>query len=305
MKNGHKIKTESLPKLLVILGPTASGKSYLAVHLAKKFNGELVSADSRQVYREMNIATAKLKPPKGIKQWMVNVVEPNKIYTLQNYKKEAIKVINDIDRRGKLPILVGGTALYIYAVTQNWEIPEVKPNKKLRAEFEKKLKTKGLSYLVRELKKLNPEISSKTDLQNPRRVIRALEVARFSSGREFKKVGLQQFNVCKIGLSAEALALKKRLKKRTEIMWRQGLVKESKKLFKKYPLSLPSMSGIGYKEVADYIFGEISKEKCIELIITRSYQYSKRQMTWWKRDKEINWVNSYKESVGLINSWLK
>lgn len=294
------------PLLLVIVGPTSSGKSDLAVKLARRFNGELVSADSRQVYIGMDIGTAKLKPPRGVKQWLVDVVRPDQSFTLKQYQRLALRVIGDIQRRGKLPILIGGTGLYIDAVVDNWQIPAVAPQHRLRRKLERVLLSQGLSPLVRQLQTVDILSAERIDLNNPRRVIRALEVA-FTTGNSFvsaKQKGEPRFNVLKICLIASREQLRQRIQKRTQAMVRRGLVGETRRLLKRYSPHLPAMSGIGYAEVAAYINGEIQRAEMINKIVTHSMQYARRQMTWWKRDSFILHVTNSIAATTVIRRWL-
>lgn len=296
----------SLPPLVVIVGPTGSGKSDLAIKLARRFNGELVSADSRQVYIGMDIATNKLKPPRGIKQWMVNVVKPNYPYTVHHYQRAAMAAIKNIHRRSKLPILVGGTMQYIDAVIENWRIPSVRPEQRFRKILEHDLQHDGLMTLVRRLKRIDPESAARIDTKNPRRVIRALEVALATGGSFIgqRHKGKSRFNFLKIGLTVERQVLRERLRKRAIRMVRQGLIKETKNLLKKYNSALPAMSGIGYAEAVAFIKGDISKQEMIDRIVNRSMQYARRQMTWWKRDNSICWVNDNTECFKRVRRWL-
>lgn len=296
-----------LPRLIVILGPTASGKSALAVVVAKKFHGELVSADSRQIYQGMDIGTAKLRPPRGVRQWLVDLVPPISILTLEQYQQKAFAAIKDIHRRGKLPIVVGGTGLYIDAVVDNLNIPKVAPNKGLRAQFERIIAKQGLPALVRKLKRLDLVSAKTIDIKNPRRVIRALEVA-MTSGRSFvteRRQGTPQYRVLKIGLNVSRADLRQRLRRRTERMIRDGLLLETRRLTKKYSMKLPALSGIGYHEAILFLRGDINRSELVERIAQRSVQYVKRQMTWWRRDKNIIWIKDTKRAVTLIRQWLK
>lgn len=302
----YSIKNMLLPPLLVIVGPTGSGKSDLAVSLARKFNGELVSADSRQIYKGMDIATNKLRPPRGVKQWMIDVTTTNRRYSLAQYQRAALKVIEDIHSRGKLPILVGGTGLYVDAVVENWQIPRAEATYRLRRKLEKDLKKYGLITLVQRLRHLDPNSARIIDMKNPRRVIRALEVA-ILTGTSFVKTktkGSPLFNVLKIGLTIERQVLRERLRKRAVSMVRQGLIKETKNLLKKYNSALPAMSGIGYAEAASFINGDISKKEMIDLIVNRTMQYARRQMTWWKKDKSIVWLKQPVGADRFIRQWL-
>ena len=204
-----------LKKLIVILGPTASGKSELAIKLAKKLKGEIVSADSRQVYKGMDIGTAKptKKERKEILHYLVDIKNPNQIYTAWQYKKEAIRAINKVIKRGENPFLVGGTGLYLKAVIENLEIPRVKPDWKLRKSLELKIKTRGLKSLYDELIKIDPEAAYIVNSQNPRRIIRALEVA-IKTKKPFsqqRKKGKSLFDVLEIGLSLSEEKLKEKI----------------------------------------------------------------------------------------------
>lgn len=290
---------QALKPLVVILGPTASGKSELALKLAKKFNGEIISADSRQIYKEMNIGTAKPKNLKiknrtyaldGIPHHLVNIVKPSQKFSVAEYKELAIKIIRDVTRRGKIPILAGGTGLYISSIVDNIEIPKVKPNLSLR----KKLENKSIVILLKQLKKLDTAAFINIDKKNKRRIIRALEVT-ISTGKPFsaqRAKGAPLFNCLQIGLDIPREKLYKKIDDRVEKMIKSGLVKETKSLAKKYSWRLPSMSGIGYKQIGMYLRGEIKLEKAKELIKFATHAYARRQMTWFNKDKRIKWIKS-------------
>ncbi|MGC8776005.1 MAG: tRNA (adenosine(37)-N6)-dimethylallyltransferase MiaA, partial [Minisyncoccia bacterium] len=225
-------------KIIVIVGPTASGKTSLSIKLAKKFNGEIVSADSRQIYRGMDIGTAKAtkKEQKIIKHYLIDIKNPNQNYTVANFKKDAILKIKKILNKGKLPFLVGGTGLYVQAVTENLNIPKIKPNKKLRKELENELNKYGTDYLFKKLVDLDPEAQYIVDPKNPRRIIRALEIS-ILSGEPFSKQRNKNeriFNPLKIGINLPKEILYQRIDKRVDLMIKQGLINEVKKLVKKY-----------------------------------------------------------------------
>ena len=301
------------PKLVVILGPTASGKTDLAIKLAKKFNGEIVSADSRQVYKEMNIATAKplqnqkskIKNQKylvnGVPHYLVDIIYPDKEFNVVIYKKLAQKAIKDIQKRGKLPFLVGGTGLYIWAVIDNLKFPKVRPQKKLRKELEKKSKKE----LFQIYKKLDPKGAKFIDKENKRRLIRAIEVCKVT-GKSFweqRKKGKPLFDVLQIGIKLEKEKLKKRIEKRINKMFKLGLEKEAKKLFEKYG-EIPPLQTIGYQEFKDFFEGKITKKEVKEKIILHTLQFARRQITWFKRDKRIHWISEDKEAENLIQKFL-
>jgi tRNA dimethylallyltransferase len=296
-------------KLVVILGPTASGKSELAIKLAKEFNGEIVSADSRQIYKGMDIGTAKptKKERKTIKHYLIDIKNPSQIYTVGQYKKEAIKVINKIIKMGKVPFLVGGTGLYLKAVVENLEIPGVKPDWKLRKNLELKIKTRGLKSLYDELIKIDPEAAYIVDSRNPRRLIRALEVA-IKTKKPFsqqRKKGEPLFDCLEIGLSLPEKKLKEEIEKRANKMIKAGLVKEVKNLIKIYDKNLPTFDAIGYREIIDYLNREIPLTEAIKKIKKNTWHFAKRQMTWFKKEKKIHWIKKQKEAEKLIKGFLK
>ncbi len=304
-----------LPKLIVILGPTASGKTGLSLKLVKKIKGEIVNADSRQIYREMNIGTGKVDDKKGVKHYLLDVVRPAEEFTLADYKKKAVAAIRNILKRRKIPFLVGGTGLYIQAIVDNLEIPAVPPNKKLRAQFEKEIKKSGaLLKWYKKLLKLDPGAAKVVDAQNPRRIIRALEVC-LATGQPFSKLrekGETLFDVLQIGINLPRRKLYENIDQRVEQMIKEGLVFETKKLLKKYNPALPSMSGIGYKEIGEYLsqkVGESETQKelggAVQKIKFRTHAYARRQMTWFRRDKRIMWIKNYKEAEKKIIKWLK
>ena len=297
-----------LPKLIVVVGPTASGKSALAIKIAKKFNGEIVSADSRQIYRGMNIGTAK--PTKkeiiAIPHHLIDIKNPNENYTVAEYKRDAIKTINKILKKKKLPILVGGTGLYIKAILDNLNIPEVAPDMKLRGKLEKKIKKYGLKYLFEKLIKIDPEAAYIVDQNNPRRIIRALEIAiktkkQFSSQR---KTGKPIFDFLEIGIEWPKNTLNERINKRVDLMIKEGLIGEVENLIKKYGQKHQSFDAIGYREIIEYLNKKSSLETAIDLIKNKTRRYAKRQITWFKKDKRINWIKNQKRVEKLVKKFL-
>jgi len=291
-------------KLITILGPTTSGKSDLAIKLAKKFNGEILSADSRQIYKEMDIGTNKLnkKQMSGISHYLIDIVMPNQEFTLSQYKEKAVKIIKEIQKRGKTPFLVGGTGLYIQAVVDNLKIPKVKPDKKLRIKLEKL----SNQELFNELKRIDPKSLGIIDFNNKRRLIRALEVCLktkkpFSEQREKGEI---LFNILQIGIKINKETVKKRIIKRTNQMIKNRLVEEVEELIKKYPINLPAFSGIGYKEIIRHLNNDIPFSQVKELINLHTQQYVSRQITWFKRDKRINWIENQKQAEKLAKNFL-
>lgn len=281
-------------KLIVILGPTASGKTDLAIKLAKKYNGELISADSRTVYKEMNIGTAKPKHP----HYLIDTVSLKNDFNVAMYKEKALRAINKIIQEGKQPILVGGTGLYIKSIVDNLDFPKVKPDLKLRKELE----SKDIKELFEIYKKIDKQGSEIIDKNNKRRLIRAIEVC-FLTQKPFSSQRLKQeplFDVLQIGIKKTKQELKENIQKRTNRMIKQGLEKEARKLLSKYPNN-PSLNTIGYSEWKN----RKPLKEIKEDINSNTFKFVKRQMTWFKKDKTIEWVKNQKQAERLINSFLK
>lgn len=296
------------PKLIVIVGPTASGKTALAINIAKKFNGEIISADSRQIYRSMNIGTAKptKKELAVVPHHLIDIKNPDENYTVAEYKRDAIKTIKKIIKKKKLPILVGGTGLYIKSVTDNFNIPAVAPDQKLRKKLEKEIKKYGLKHTFEKLIKIDPEAAYIVDPNNPRRVIRALEIAiktkkPFSAQR---KTGSLLFNFIEMGVEWPKNTLDNRINKRVDLMIKDGLWEEVKNLVKKYGPEQQSFEAIGYREVIDYLKKKISLDETISLIRKNTRNYAKRQMTWFRKEKRIHWIKTEKEAEKLVKDFL-
>jgi len=303
-------------KLIVILGPTAAGKSELAIKLAKKFNGEIISADSRQVYKGMDIGTGKItkKEMKSVPHHLLDVASPKRRFTVVQYRKLAISAINKIRKKGKpkhikgyvlgkIPILCGGTGFYIQAVVDGIVIPEVPPDWKLR----KKLAKKSVKELHQMLKKLDPKRAKTIEQKNRRRLIRALEIIIKTKKPvpPFKKRPLP-YPVLMIGVKKTSEELKRLIKKRFFKWLRRGLIKEVKNL-RKSGLSWKKIEdfGIHYRVIAQYLQNKISYKEMIEGSLKELRNYAKRQMTWFKGDKRIRWVKDPKEAEKLAKKFLE
>ncbi|KKR48623.1 MAG: tRNA dimethylallyltransferase [Candidatus Magasanikbacteria bacterium GW2011_GWC2_40_17] len=307
---------KKLPKIIAVVGPTASGKTALGIFLAQKFKGEIISVDSRQIYKGMDIGTAKVEGKKnvdgngrecfdveGVRHYGIDLIEPDKIYSVAEFKEYALQVMAEIIQRGNLPILVGGTGFYLKAIVENLKIPRLAPNLDLRQSLEKK----DLAELVKELKKIDPVSSEKIDLKNKRRVVRALEVANFT-GQSFAgnwRKGEKLFETLELGITQTREVLYQRIDERVEEQIKNGLVEETQKLISKwYKWSLPSMSGIGYKEIGMFLRGEISLERAKEFIKFRTHDYARRQITWFKSITEIKWIENVEEAEDLTKVFL-
>jgi len=282
----------SKPKILVVLGPTSTGKSDLAVALALKYNGEIISADSRQVYKGMDLGTGKItkKEMCSVPHHLLDVVKPNSIFNVAKYKIKAQKIITDILKRNKLPIICGGTGFYIDAVVNNITLPDVLPNPELR----KKLEKKTLEQLFSMLNKLDPERAKNIDRKNKVRLIRAIEIAK-SLGYVPKVQNTPIYRPLFIGLDLLDLELKRRINARLQKRLDDGMLAEVARLHKQ-GVSYRRLEkfGLEYRNCALLLQNKITKEKLIQNLQAEIFQYAKRQRTWFKKNKKIKWymVNS-------------
>lgn len=296
-------------KLIVILGPTASGKTDLSIKIAKKFNGEIISADSRQVYKGMDIGSGKItkKEMRGIPHYLLDVAKPKRKFTVAQYQKLARKAIKKNWRKNKIPVLVGGTGFYIQSVVDGIAIPEVKPDWKLR----KKLEKKSNEELFLMLKKIDPKKAQTIDRHNPRRLIRALEIVlKTKKPVPLLKFGGSptppDFSILEIGIKKTQEELKIQIKKRLlKRLKKNAMISEVKKL-RASGLSWKRLEefGLEYRFVAQYLQNKISYQKMIDKIQIESEHFVKRQMTWFKRDKRINWIKNYKQAKKLITKFI-
>ncbi len=316
-----------LPKILVVLGPTASGKTSMGIELAKEFGGEVISVDSRQIYRELDIGTAKEPRDsktdgepymvQGVPHWGIDIVDPNQEMTMAEFKEYADEKIEDILLRGKLPILVGGTGLWIQAIVDNLDIPKVEPDLTLR----KTLESKDGKELYQMYKVRDPEGALEIDGNNKRRLIRALEVC-IKTGQPFsaqQKKGEPKYEVLEIGVLFDREALYDRINRRVDSMIKRGLVEEVRALVAKYGSVPIAMTGIGYRQISDYLealgraesepsFAKASGDDllagAVEKIKKDTRNYAKRQMSWFKRDGRIKWVKGIGEARELVSKFI-
>jgi len=290
------------PKLVVVVGPTASGKSDLAVEIAKKFNGEVVSADSRQVYKGMDIGTGKItkKEMQGVPHYLLDIASPKKRFTVAQYQKKTNQAIKDIIKRDKLPILCGGTGFYIESIVDNLAIPKVKPDLKLR----KKLEKQSAEELFERFKKLDSERAKNIDKYNKRRLIRAIEIVLKTKKPIPKLKKNQPYNTLIIGIKINKEELKKRIEKRLDKRLKQGMIKEVEKLYKS-GVSYKRLEefGLEYRYIAYYLQDKINKQEMIEKLEKEIEHYSKRQITWFKKDKRIIWIKDKKTAIELAKEF--
>lgn len=296
--------------LVAVVGPTAVGKSEVALTLAERFDGEIVSADSRQIYRGMNIGTAKptLEERARVPHHLIDVTDPDRPLTLAEYQRMAYAAIDEIHRRGRLPFLVGGTGLYVWAVVEGWQIPPAPPSPELRRALEERAQREGPQALYEELLRLDPEAASFIDPRNVRRVIRALEVC-YQTGKPFssqRRKNPPPYRTLLIGLTRPRAELYRRIDERIDRMIAQGLVEEVRQLAERYPWDLPAMTGLGYRQIGAYLRGEIPLEEAIRQIQSATRDFVHHQYNWFRlSDPRIQWFDLSQTDVGAIEEWLR
>ena len=296
LQNSAQKKSQSgvFRPFIAILGPTASGKTALSLKIAKMFDGEIISADSRQVYKFMDIGTDKIleAEQQGIPHHMLDILEPDEEFTLADFKKLGLKAIEDIERRHKIPILVGGTGLYFNAIMQNYQIPSVPPNAELRRKLNKFAEENGAEALHAMLRERDPQAAAGIHPNNVRYVIRALEINIAGKIPKIDTKGEPVFDVFTIGISWPREALYARIDRRVDRQIERGLIDETKSLLERgFSEKLPSMSSLGYPEIIAYIREEIPLEKAVETIKKNTRNYAKRQMTWFRQYGDIHWLD--------------
>ena len=292
------------PKIVVILGPTASGKSALAVTLAKKYGGEIISADSRQVYRGMDIGTGKVtkREMRGALHHLLSVVSPKRVFTVAQYQKMAERRVREILKRKKLPIISGGTGFYIQALVDNIILPDVPPNPKLR----KRLAGKSIQKLFAELKTFDPKFAKKVDSKNPRRLIRAIEIAR-TLGSVPPLLPRPPYHPLFIGIVLPKEELRARIHRRLLARMKKGMLREVRNLHKS-GVSWGRLEELGleYRFCSLYLRDKLTKQELITGLESAINKYANRQMTWFKKDKRISWIKNVdrKKAARLVKRFL-
>ncbi len=286
-------------KIIVIVGPTAVGKTYVSIELAKKLGTEIISADSMQIYKGMDVGTAKImdEEKQGIVHHMIDLINPDEDYSVSDFKTEAEKNIDDMLSRGKIPVIVGGSGLYVNSLIYNLDFSNAKSNDKLRDYYSYYHKEHGEDALYEKLKKIDPESAEKIHKNNVKRVIRALEVYDLT-GRKFSETNTDirkkssKYDFILIGLSMDRKILYERINQRVDKMIDDGLVGEVKSLLHKgFEKKLISMQAIGYKEIIEFLEGNINLEEAVNILKQNTRHFAKRQFTWFLKDENVKWFN--------------
>ena len=303
------MNNEIKPKVIVIVGPTASGKTALSIELAKKINGEIISCDSMQIYKDMNIGSAKptIEEMQGIKHYIIDEVKPTQRFSVAEYKKRAEKAIEEIIKKGKIPIVVGGTGLYANSLIYGIEYNEIEYDEKYRNKLMEQAKTEeGLKTLFEKAKKLDPKAMEKISKNDKKRIIRILEIynstgkTKTEQEKESRKKAIK-YDYKVFALNIERSVLYERINKRVDIMIEQGLIEEVKNILEKYNEFPTAMQAIGYKEIVEYLDGNLTKQEAIEKIKQESRRYAKRQITWFKKIENVKWLDGLDKKQNNVN----
>lgn len=300
------------PKVIVIGGPTASGKTALSIELAKRINGEIVSADSMQIYKDMNIGTAKpTKEEMGdIKHYMLDFISPENRYSVSQYKEDAIKCIEKIIKKGKIPIVVGGTGLYIDSLIYGIEYQEISIDTEYRDKLNKQADSGNLQELYEEACKIDAEAMKIISPNDRKRIIRVLEIYK-QTGKTKTQQNIESrkrevpYDYIMFAINMDREKLYERINKRVDIMLENGLIDEVRAVINKYDNIKTAMQGLGYKEVVQYFNSELTKEEMIDRIKMESRRYAKRQLTWFRKNKETIWIDGLKPLEENVNTIIK
>lgn len=286
------------PKVIVICGPTASGKTALSIELAKKINGEIVSADSMQIYKDMDIGTAKptIQEMQGINHYLLDFVSPDERYSVAQYKKDAKNAIKEIIERGKTPIIVGGTGLYVDSLIYEIEYNDINLDEDYRKQLENIVEKQGLKELYKKAIEIDPIAMQKISPNDKKRIMRILEIYK-ATGKTKTEQEIEsrrnpiEYDYKVFAINWDREKLYQRINKRVDIMIEQGLIEEVENIVKKYNKFPTAMQGLGYKEVVQYIEGNCTKEEMIEKIKMETRRYAKRQLTWFRKNKQTTWLD--------------
>lgn len=302
------MRSDKMEKVIVICGPTASGKTSLSIELAKKINGEIISADSMQIYQEMDIGTAKpnREERQGIKHYLLDFVSPEERYSVADYKKDAKKAMEEIIKKGKTPIVVGGTGLYIDSLIYEIEYPNIKYDENYRKKLEERVRLEGLEKLYEEAEKIDSVAIQKISSNDEKRILRILEIYHATGKTKTEQEIESRKNPIPYDYQVYALrwdreVLYERINRRVNQMIEQGLIEEVEKILKKYKKFPTAMQGLGYKEVVEYLNCKITKEEMIEKIKMETRRYAKRQMTWFRKNKQTIWLEGQADIKDNMN----
>ncbi len=299
-----------MEKVIVICGPTASGKTGLSIELAKRIKGEVISADSMQIYQEMDIGTAKpnKEEQQGVKHYLMDFVSPEERYSVADYKRDAKQAIKEILKKGKTPIVVGGTGLYVDSLIYEIEYPNIEFDEAYRTELEQRVKAEGLEKLYEEAEKIDPEATKKISENDEKRILRILEIYHATGKTKTQQEVESRKNPVEYDYQVYALKwdrelLYERINKRVDLMLEQGLVEEVQGIIKRHQKFPTAMQGLGYKEVVEFLKGNTTQEEMIEKIKMETRRYAKRQMTWFRKNKQTIWLDgqaSIPENIEII-----
>ncbi len=301
-----------MKKVIVICGPTASGKTSLSIALAKRVNGEIVSCDSMQIYQEMDIGTAKptLEERQGIEHYLLDFVSPEERYSVADYKKEAKKAIKAIIEKGKMPIVVGGTGLYLDSLIYEIEYPNIEFDEEYRRKLERRVEEEGLTQLYEEATKIDPLAIQKISPKDEKRILRILEIYHATGKTKTEQEIASRKNSPEYDYQVYALAwdreiLYDRINQRVDQMIEQGLIEEVQGILKRHKHFPTAMQGLGYKEVVAFLEGDLTKEEMIDKIKMETRRYAKRQMTWFRKNKQTVWLDGQADVKTNIDVILK
>lgn len=296
------------PKVIVICGPTASGKTALSVELAKQINGEIISADSMQIYKEMDIGTAKptKEEMQEIKHYLIDFISPEERYSVADFKKDAKKAIKEILKKGKTPIITGGTGLYIDSLIYEIEYQNIEFDEIYRKQLEEEVQKNGLDEIYEKAKKIDPIAIEKISKNDKKRILRILEIYKATGKNKTEQEKLSrkkeiEYDYKVYAINWEREILYKRIEKRVDKMIELGLIEEVEKIIQKYKKFPTAMQGLGYKEVVEYLEGRTTKEEMIEKIKQETRRYAKRQITWFKKNKQTIWLDGSKNIQNNID----